>query len=939
MNSGWGDRWAEIERLLDQVLDSGPGERAQLLARIRSDDPEMGAEVDRLLDAIATAEDFLQDPAPSFATPLIDRIFNQAGLAPGSRLGTYEIVSELGRGGTATVYLARDQKHGRQVAIKVPHAALASLLGPERFLREIQIAAQLQHPNILPLHDSGEADGLLYYVMPYVEGESLRQRLEREVRLSVDDALHIAGEVGDALAYAHGHGFVHRDIKPENILLSGGHSLVADFGIARAITMAGGERLHETGPLGTAAYMSPEQAAADPQLDGRSDIYSLGCVLYEMIAGEPPYTGSTTAAITARRLSEPVPPLRSVRDGTPAYVEQAIHRALARAPADRFRTAREFVQGLDGPVQQRIPARRALSIIIGTAAGIVLLAATGITLLRNEHNTQSLTLGRIRQVTNAPGLELDPQLSPDGRLLAYVAGPLLETHIYIRPIEGGRPMNATQGLAGAHRWPQWSPDGNRLLFITILRDTQFVDLAPARGGAARHLAARVNGEILGAVWSPDGKSIAYAPSGAVVVQKLEGGPPDTLARSDEPNSLSWSPDGSRIAYVESNGSFTGGVAFGNMATSAIHVVPVSGGASVAVTSREFQSVSPAWTRDGQSLLFLSNREGQRDLYRVRLGRFGAPVGQPERITTGLSAHSVALAPDGRTLLYSAVMLQSNVWSIRIPRSGAISIAEAEPVTEGNQLVEIPDVSPDGKWLAFDSNQNGTSDIYRMPLPQGEVERLTDNPADDFAPAWSSDGTEIAFHSLRTGTRDLFVMPAAGGRAQQITRGPGQDRFPHWSPDGRRIAFLRDSIPNVMYLIERGESGKWGKPRQLGWLGEDLAAAWAPDGHHIFTDVRGSIQEVSVPEGEIRVVYRPRTPATDPSPAGVMLMDEGRTIVFKAESKMGFWSIPISGGTPRQLVRFDVPGRDSFRSDFDISGNRIYFIMANHQSDLYMAELR
>jgi eukaryotic-like serine/threonine-protein kinase len=938
VNGGPQDRWAEIERRLDQVLDSGPGERAQLLARIRSDDADIGAKVERLLDAITTAEDFLQEPAPTFAAPLIDTIFNQSGLAPGSRLGAYEIVRELGRGGTATVYLARDQKHGRQVAIKVPHAALASLLGPERFLREIQIAAQLQHPNILPLHDSGEADGLLYYVMPYVEGESLRQRLEREVQLPIDDALHIAGEVGDALAYAHGHGFVHRDIKPENILLSGGHSLVADFGIARAITMAGGERLHETGPLGTAAYMSPEQAAADPQLDQRSDIYSLACVLYEMLAGEPLYTGSTTAAITARRLSEPVPSLRLVRDGVPAYVEQAIHRALARAPADRFRTAREFVQGLDGSVQRRIPARRALSIIIGTAAGIVLLAATGIVLLRKDHNTQSLTLGRIRQVTNAPGLELDPQLSPDGRLLAYAAGPLLETHIYVRRLEGGRPVNVTQALAGGHRWPQWSPDGTRLLFVSIVPDTQFVDVTPARGGPERHVVTRVNGEILSAAWSPDGKSIAYAPPGAVVVQSLEGGPPDTLAKADDPNSVTWSPDGSRIAYVESNGAFTGGVAFGNMATSALRVVPVTGGPAVAVTSQEFQNVSPAWTRDGQSLLFLSNREGQRDLYRVRLGRSGSPVGQPERITTGLSAHSISLGPDGRTLLYSAVTLQSNVWSIRIPQRGSISIAEAEPVTQGNQVVEIPDVSPDGNWLAFDSNQNGTSDIYRMPLPVGEVERLTDDPADDFAPAWSPDGREIAFHSFRNGTRDLFVMPAAGGPAQPITFGSGHDRFPHWSPDGHRIAFFRDSIPNGMYLVERGESGRWGKPHQLGTLGEDLAAAWSPDGRRIFIDVPGAIQEVSVPEGEVRFVYRPRNPETDPRPAGVMLTDNGRTIVFKAENKRGFWSIPVSGGTPRQLVRFDVPGRDSFRSDFDISGNRIYFIMANHQSDLFMAEL-
>jgi serine/threonine-protein kinase len=373
VGGGLKDRWFEVERLLDQLLDSDPGERAHMLAGIRSQDPALGSEVERLLQAITSAKDFLQDSAPTYAAPLLDKLLNETGLLPGTRLSTYEILRELGRGGTATVYLARDGKHGRQVAIKVPHAELASLLGPERFLREIQIAAQLQHPNILPLHDSGEVDGVLYYVMPHVEGESLRQRLERESRLLIEDALRIVSEVADALAYAHARGIVHRDIKPENILLSGGHALVADFGIARAITMAGGERLHETGPLGTAAYMSPEQAAADPQLDQRSDIYSLGCVLYEMLAGKPPYTGSTAAAIMERRLAG-IPSLRRPRHEVPVHVEQGIHRALARAPADRFATAQQFASALR---EETRPDRNSRVFGIGrstSARGLVVLS-------------------------------------------------------------------------------------------------------------------------------------------------------------------------------------------------------------------------------------------------------------------------------------------------------------------------------------------------------------------------------------------------------------------------------------------------------------------------------------------------------------------------------------------------------------------------------------
>jgi len=273
-------------------------------------------------------------------TDLLDRL--SASLAD-----RYLIERELGRGGMAIVFLAEDLKHQRKVALKVLRPELAASVGPERFLREITTAAQLTHPNILPLFDSGEADGTLFYTMPYVEGESLRDRLNREKQLPIEDALQITREVSDALGYAHEQGIVHRDIKPENILFQRGHALVADFGIARAVTAAGAETLTETGlAVGTPAYMSPEQASGEQQLDGRSDVYALGCVLYEMLAGEPPYTGPTAQAIVAKKWSEAVPRLSVVRERVPRTVESAIEHALTKNPADRFRTAAEFAAAL-----------------------------------------------------------------------------------------------------------------------------------------------------------------------------------------------------------------------------------------------------------------------------------------------------------------------------------------------------------------------------------------------------------------------------------------------------------------------------------------------------------------------------------------------------------------------------------------------------------------
>ena len=292
----------------------------------------------------------------------------------------YRVERELGRGGMATVYLAEDLKHHRQVALKVLKRELAAALGPERFLREIEIAARLTHPHIVPLYDSGEADGLLYYVMPFVEGESLRDRLERQKQLSLHETVEITRAVADALSYAHSMGIVHRDIKPENILFEAGHAVVTDFGIARAITEAGGEHLTETGiAVGTPAYMSPEQAAGARELDARSDIYALGCVFYELLAGQPPFTGPSAQAVLARHSLDPVPRLRTVRETVPEALEAVVLRALAKVPADRFATAREFAEALEesarvaevtGPLRS-IRRRRAIPLAVAVAIAVV----------------------------------------------------------------------------------------------------------------------------------------------------------------------------------------------------------------------------------------------------------------------------------------------------------------------------------------------------------------------------------------------------------------------------------------------------------------------------------------------------------------------------------------------------------------------------------------
>jgi eukaryotic-like serine/threonine-protein kinase len=313
----------------------------------------------------------MPDPVDTLAAALADR---------------YTIERVLGAGGMATVYLAHDVKHQRRVAIKVLRPELAAALGHDRFLREITTTANLRHPHILPLYDSGAAGAFLYYVMPYVEGESLRDRLTREKQLPLDDALQIAREVADALSYAHSRGVVHRDIKPENILLESGHAVVADFGIARALDAAGGERLTETGiAVGTPAYMSPEQAAGERDLDGRSDLYALGCVLYEMLAGQPPFTGPTAESLVHQHLTATPPPITQLRPAVPPAVSTALQRALAKAPADRFNPVAQFSDALrlgtattEGPSHAGPGRPRDIRASAVLVALVVLAVATGL---------------------------------------------------------------------------------------------------------------------------------------------------------------------------------------------------------------------------------------------------------------------------------------------------------------------------------------------------------------------------------------------------------------------------------------------------------------------------------------------------------------------------------------------------------------------------------
>jgi Tol biopolymer transport system component len=856
----------------------------------------------------------------------------------------YRIERELGAGGMATVYLADDVRHQRKVAVKVLRPELAAVIGAERFLAEITLTANLQHPHILPLYDSGGTDEFLFYVMPYVEGESLRDLLDREKQLGVDQALTIARQVAAALDYAHRQGVVHRDIKPENILLLEGQAVLADFGIALAVQQAGGNRLTETGiSLGTPQYMSPEQATGDRELDARSDVYSLGAVLYEMLTGEPPVTGPTVQAMIAKLLTQRPVSIRTVRDTMPAAVDRAVMQALARTPADRYSSAGDFAMALERSVTPGqtadVPRRKRVLRWLLAGAALVVLAFFAFRIWRGPAPLP--VLGRSEQLTAEQGLEIQPAISPDGRFVAYSAGNASRMRIFIRPAGGGRTIPLSDDSNAVETHAAWSPDGTTLLFL--MRGG--VSIASALGGSSRPvIAPSPTAGVVSATWSPDGRTIAFVRGDSLLATPVDGGETRTIGTAADLHSCVWRPDGKWIACVSMNAeSVFPGLTFGNIAPSAIVLFPSEGGAPIQlVEPREFNQ-SPIWTPDGRQLLFVSNRDGPRDVYAAEITSSGRLRGELRRVTTGLGAISISLSRDASHLAYAVYSARSNIWSLPVPAAPPVTDAAATQVTTGNQVIESMRVSRDGRWLLYDSNLRGNADIYRIPIGGGAPEQLTNDPADEFCPDLSPDGRAVAYHSWRLGTRDIEVKPLDGGPIEYVTATPAQESYPLWSPDGQTILFYDQVAPFTLLLTRRAADGSWTAPERL--ASPARSGSWSPDGNSV-AYVPSSTDRVAGPVMVIPAFGENPSRLFEPSSAALPAADvvwapDGRTIYYKAHDAQGhasFWSVSATGGQPRLLVRFPDPDRQSSRKDFATDGVRFYFTIEDRQSDVFVVEL-
>ena len=789
----------------------------------------------------------------------------------------YAIEREIGRGGMATVYLARDLKHDRQVAVKVLDPDLGAVLGAERFLSEIRVTANLQHPNLLPLFDSGSANGLLYYVMPFVEGESLRHRLDRERQLPVEEAVRLSVAVARALDYAHGHGVIHRDLKPENILLQHGQPVVADFGIALAVSNAGGQRVTQTGlSLGTPMYMSPEQATGDRVIDRRTDIYSLGAVTYEMLAGEPPHVGATSQAIISRLLTEKPRSLVAVRPTVPDHVDEAVQCALEKLPADRFASAGEFADALGGARRMSSLARtraaapatrttRALRVVpwVVAAASLALAVVqgrrrpapasveqydlTGLAVQRAGRSPMSyvgttLALSRdgsriafvvhdgsgparvwvrdLRDLTPRPvsgteGAE-SVTLSPDGQEVAFITGRSLRRVA----ATGGSP--STLVTDGARR-PAWGDDGMIYFGSTSASGAgEGISRIPATGGKAELLTAPMVGKDVLRDPSPlaGGTALLVTKVGnpnTISIVSLPAGRVRDLVVGHRPRYV----DPGYLVYLDGpNFSVPGHLVAAPFDNGRLVLtgppVPV-----VELGANNSDNVSQYAVAGTGALLYMTGALRPAELAWVQRNGVARSVDSTFHVTVGFPA----LSPDGSRV---AVMTDGAIWVKTLDRGPALNLT-----LRGGMY---PAWTPDGRSVSYTVVDSSSGLHLQLKPADGSAQAtpLLANVPDIFEALWSADSRWQVLRRMArtTGAGSIFaVRPGMDSVPVPLLAGKSNQVQPALSPDGRWLAYASDETGRFeVYVVPfpNTTAARWVVSK-----GGGNEPAWSPRGDELF----------------------------------------------------------------------------------------------------------
>ncbi len=803
-----------------------------------------------------------QDVKPRLTAALADR---------------YRIERELGQGGMATVYLAEDLKHKRRVAVKVLKPELAAVLGAERFVQEITTTAALQHPHILPLFDSGEADGFLYYVMPFIDGETLRGKLDRETQLGVDESVRIASDVASALHYAHTHGVIHRDIKPENILLHDGRPMVADFGIALAVSAAAGGRMTETGlSLGTPHYMSPEQATAEKEITARSDVYSIGSVLYEMLSGNPPHTGSSAQQIIMKIITAAAEPVTLYRKSVPANVAAAVAKSLEKLPADRFASAKEFSDALGNPAfgagassgavsaSGAPTSRRRLQLGLAAIALVALTALVTWTLAAPRDNGgESVHLA----FSTAPGQPLgivsgrNVAISPDGRTIVYATDDSTgRGGLLVRRLDDLRHTQIPDVVDPL--FPAFSLDGTSIAYLEG-RQLKRVELA---GGTPTTL-ADIAGTFQGAAWTADG--IVVSINGVLSLVPSTGGTPVPLLPGDSlrgywPVTLS---GGTTIAFQ---------IGLTSLGPIKLLDIRKRRATTLAVTG------APVGVMDGRFIFFRNSA-----LWAVSFDEAGPSVSGVEREVlpevrfSVLSQAKAAVSSSGSLVYVSGVSRRQMVlMDMRVNMRGV-----AQPLSIPISRMQSPRFSPDGRRVMAHIAASGREDVWIYDLASGTSQRMTFDGTENMRSEWSPDGTRILYRSIRGDPNVTFWwQPSDGsGSASELAAFAGRDLWQAvLTPDGETVVFRTGTLGQADIFYRRLTGDTVTKPIANTRF-DEVGPRLSPDGKWVAytTDASGTSEVV------VRPFPGPGAPIAVSAAGGAtpVWTRDGRRIIYAVGTQM------------------------------------------------------
>jgi serine/threonine protein kinase len=817
----------------------------------------------------------------------------------------YKILEKLGEGGMGVVYKALDTRLNREVAIKfLPHHIAPSEEERQRFKIEAQAAAALNHPNIATIHAIEEVDGEIFIVMEYIKGRELKDIITSNLPqvLNLREVLDYAAQIVDGLQAAHEEGVIHRDIKSANIMITEKDQVkIMDFGLAKV--RGGDELTKEHSTLGTAAYMSPEQALGKKDIDHRADIWSFGVVLYEMITGQLPFRGEYDSAVLYSIINEAPESIATVRSDIPTALEQIVYKCLQKQATDRYETATQLLNDLnkhsdksikqkpEHPVTKTNGRKRSRQYIIAAFLFIVAIALIVKFGLLREKSKEPKIVNLRALTTSASISRWATQISPDGAYVTYSSDESGNRDIWVQQISSGQKINLTKDYDGRDVGGRWSPDGNWIAFKST-RDNGGIYVVSQLGGLPRKVVEHDYQNLFIDCWSPDGLKLMYTAAGTLYTVPANGGMPEYVSLAHNCINPNWSPDGERIVYVTGNPN----------PLKQLWTVNPDGSDPALVLEKPGLFQFPWWSNDGKRIFFKSMKGGVRDIWWVPVDRKGNAVGSARQLTFGADAWEFSISKDGSKLAYMKSGGNSAIYAVPLGIDRTLTIEDATQIlsrkegmyflaispdhqwftfqtsgggkfsiwlvrTNGQDLTQItadssnnfcPSFSPDGKWIAFCSNRNGNNDVYIMPAMGGPVTALTHDQSNDFGPSWSVDGKKIFFHSWRSGNGDLWSVSVKGGDLQQLTFNSAFDGFPACSPDGHYICFISNRTGMwELYLL----STAGGDPKQLTKIRADgIGRTWAPNGKTIYVsyyldedDTNRKIAAVSVEDGSIRKI--------------------------------------------------------------------------------------